>query len=220
MSAATASKARSTGEVAVVAHAGLLCLIAGFVDALGYFGHGHVFTANMTGNTVLLGAAIVRLDPVAIPYLVTIATFVAGVVIATVLVTLTRSVVAPLVASGLVLAAMSFVSMPPGLALAVLALVMGVQGGTITRFSGMRLPTVVVTSTLVNMIQGLLQAWLPGSVKEPLATAVQPFAIAWASYGAGGALAVLAEQHTGHPLMLPAALYICVALDLARRARV
>ncbi len=35
---------------------------AGFVDAASYLGLGGVFTANMTGNTVLLGLAIARLD--------------------------------------------------------------------------------------------------------------------------------------------------------------
>src|SRR5437764_7000500 len=35
-----------------------LALAAGFVDALSYLGLGRVFTANMTGNTVLLGVAV------------------------------------------------------------------------------------------------------------------------------------------------------------------
>jgi uncharacterized membrane protein YoaK (UPF0700 family) len=35
-----------------------LSLAAGCVDAVGYLGLGHVFVANMTGNTVLLGIAI------------------------------------------------------------------------------------------------------------------------------------------------------------------
>ncbi len=36
----------------------LLAIVAGFSDALGYVGLGRVFTANMTGNTILLGLAI------------------------------------------------------------------------------------------------------------------------------------------------------------------
>jgi uncharacterized membrane protein YoaK (UPF0700 family) len=35
-----------------------LALAAGFIDALSYLGLGRVFTANMTGNTVLLGVAV------------------------------------------------------------------------------------------------------------------------------------------------------------------
>lgn len=36
----------------------LLSLAAGCVDAVSYLGLNHVFTANMTGNTVLLGIAL------------------------------------------------------------------------------------------------------------------------------------------------------------------
>jgi len=36
----------------------LLACVAGSVDAVSYVGLGHVFTANMTGNTVLLGLAL------------------------------------------------------------------------------------------------------------------------------------------------------------------
>src|SRR5262249_55125597 len=36
----------------------LLAVAAGFSDALGYVALGRVFTANMTGNTILLGLAI------------------------------------------------------------------------------------------------------------------------------------------------------------------
>lgn len=38
----------------------LLCMSAGMVDVIGYLGLGHVLTANMTGNIVLLGIAIAR----------------------------------------------------------------------------------------------------------------------------------------------------------------
>src|SRR6266852_3198094 len=35
----------------------VLTIISGLVDAVSYLGLGHVFTANMTGNVVLLGFA-------------------------------------------------------------------------------------------------------------------------------------------------------------------
>jgi uncharacterized membrane protein YoaK (UPF0700 family) len=40
----------------------LLTCAAGYVDAIGYRGLDRVFTANMTGNTVLLGLALVEAD--------------------------------------------------------------------------------------------------------------------------------------------------------------
>ncbi|MFS0559275.1 YoaK family protein [Terribacillus sp. 179-K 1B1 HS] len=36
----------------------LLCALSGVIDVLGYIGLSHVFTANMTGNIVLLGIGI------------------------------------------------------------------------------------------------------------------------------------------------------------------
>ncbi|WP_426249842.1 YoaK family protein [Paenibacillus pabuli] len=36
----------------------MLCMSAGMVDVIGYLGLGHVLTANMTGNIVLLGIAV------------------------------------------------------------------------------------------------------------------------------------------------------------------
>jgi uncharacterized membrane protein YoaK (UPF0700 family) len=36
----------------------LLCMTSGIVDVIGYLGLGHVFTANMTGNIIMLGLAI------------------------------------------------------------------------------------------------------------------------------------------------------------------
>src|SRR6185437_715080 len=42
----------------LVASLAALTLVSGFLDAVSYLGLGHVFTANMTGNVVLLGFAI------------------------------------------------------------------------------------------------------------------------------------------------------------------
>lgn len=39
-----------------------LAFAAGYIDALSYLGLGRVFTANMTGSTVLLGIAIAQFD--------------------------------------------------------------------------------------------------------------------------------------------------------------
>lgn len=39
-----------------------LAFAAGYIDALSYLGLSRVFTANMTGNTVLLGIALAQLD--------------------------------------------------------------------------------------------------------------------------------------------------------------
>ncbi len=42
----------------------LLCLVAGIVDVIGYLNLGRVFTANMTGNIIIMGMAIGNLHTV------------------------------------------------------------------------------------------------------------------------------------------------------------
>lgn len=62
----------------------LLACTAGCVDALSYLKLGHVFTANMTGNTVLLGIAIGQWDgPAVLRSGLALLGFSAGVTIAT-----------------------------------------------------------------------------------------------------------------------------------------
>jgi uncharacterized membrane protein YoaK (UPF0700 family) len=48
--------ARESG-MRLLGRVGLLCLIAGLVDAYAYVSLGHIFAANMSGNIVLLAAA-------------------------------------------------------------------------------------------------------------------------------------------------------------------
>ena len=56
-----------------------LTFLTGMVDAITYLGLGHVFTANMTGNVVLLGFALVGADQVSIAgSLLSLAAFVVG----------------------------------------------------------------------------------------------------------------------------------------------
>src|SRR2546421_6567796 len=57
----------------------VLTFTTGMVDAVSYLGLGHIFTANMTGNVVLLGFALAGAGQVSIPAsLLAIAAFVAG----------------------------------------------------------------------------------------------------------------------------------------------
>jgi uncharacterized membrane protein YoaK (UPF0700 family) len=198
--------------------AAALCLIAGFVDAIGYFDLGHVFTANMTGNTVLLGVALVKADGIALTYAATIAAFCFGVVAATVLKIVRLPLPAVFLMAGTVLVGLTLVKTDTFVTLCVLAFTMGLQGGAISTFSGVRLPTVVVTSTLVNLIDGLVRRHF-ARLNIPLGSSphVPHLAAAWFAYGAGGAAGYLAEQYLGAPLLAPAALYVIVAVGLFQR---
>lgn len=200
-------------------HATTLCLIAGFVDAVGYIQHGQVFTANMTGNTVLLGASVVKGDWLALSYFATIAAFSLGVAISTLL--KLTGVSLPLIfgVAGGLLVGITAADLPGFVVLCSLAFVMGLQGGAISTFSGIRLPTVVVTSTLVNLIDGLVRR----SCNRSMAVATPPthlghLTAAWVAYGIGGGGAVLAQSHLALPLIVPAVLYAAVALGLVRGA--
>src|SRR5712692_612356 len=65
----------------------LLTWAAGSVDAIGYLGLGHVFTANMTGNIVLLGVALGQGNGfAALRSMVALGGFVLGVAIAALIV--------------------------------------------------------------------------------------------------------------------------------------
>ncbi|MBS0243922.1 MAG: hypothetical protein JSS20_17245, partial [Proteobacteria bacterium] len=84
-------------------------------------------------------------------------------------------------------------------------------------FSGIRLPTVVVTSTLVNLIDGLVRRRVVGpEPPAPTNTQLGHLAAAWIAYGAGGGSAVLAQGHLSAALLLvvPAVLYVTVAAGL------
>jgi len=201
-------------------HAAALCGIAGYVDAVGYFQFGHVFTANMTGNTVLLGASLVRGDAIALTYAGTLAEFALGVMMAVILKRKGIGVYWAMAANAVVLAALCLVAPSNLIVLLTLAGAMGLQGGTISSFSGIRLPTVVVTSTLVSLIEGvMLRASPPTNGPAPPTTQhVQHLAVAWLIYGVGGAGAVAAERMS-FPLLVPALVYLWVAWDLRQRAR-
>lgn len=65
----------------------VLCVTAGIVDVIGYLSLGHIFTANMTGNIVLLGLAIGNsLETTVFHSLTALGGFIIGVVGAAILV--------------------------------------------------------------------------------------------------------------------------------------
>jgi uncharacterized membrane protein YoaK (UPF0700 family) len=200
-------------------HASALCLIAGFVDAVGYVEHGQVFTANMTGNTVLLGASVVKGDILAVSYLATIVSFSLGVAGSTLLKLAGTALPLLFVIAGALLLIITLADLPGLLVLCALAFVMGLQGGAISTFSGIRLPTVVVTSTLVNLIDGIVMRGIHRGEAKPVPPPnLQHLAAAWLAYGIGGGVAVVAQSHLPVPLFVPALLYAAVAVGLLRGA--
>jgi uncharacterized membrane protein YoaK (UPF0700 family) len=143
-----------------------LTFSTGLVDAVSYLGLGRVFTANMTGNIVLLGFGLADSGglPVVAP-LVSLAAFLAGSAVGGVLAVRTGDRHAQHVARalgieiGLILAAAIVTAAtdvrPSTLAanavIALLALAMGVRNATVRRLAVPDLTTTVLTMTLTGL---------------------------------------------------------------------
>ncbi|MEU2419552.1 YoaK family protein [Streptomyces sp. NPDC007851] len=79
MSAASPNRDPETRGVRLVVVLLALMTVSGLIDAVSYLGLGHVFTANMTGNIVILGFAAAGAPGFSVPHSATsLACFVAG----------------------------------------------------------------------------------------------------------------------------------------------
>lgn len=208
-----------TPPPATALHAGLLCLTAGFVDAVGYFNLGHVFTANMTGNTVLLAASLAQAEwHEAFTYVIAVLAFLGGALLAAIL---DRSPARPYVGLLLIaaaLAAASAATLAVRAEIALLSAAMGLQGGSLSRFSGVRLQTIVLTGGLVNVADGLVErVWKRRSPDAVSTHALGMLCLAWLCYAAGSAGAVLTKELLQMQLLLPAGLVVLTAAALAWR---
>lgn len=202
-------------------HAALMSLAAGFIDAHGYFRLGHVFTANMTGNSVLLAVALADRDwSKATAYVETITAFIVGALAAAVIKRLIDRGFVVLLLVAAILVVLCVVDPGVRLSLAALAFAMGLQGGSLARFRGHRVQTVVLTSVLVHLAEGVVARTLPGAGSAiGSAPTIGLCALVWICYALGAAGAVLAAPFAPWPLAVPALLLAAVALDLGRRGR-
>jgi uncharacterized membrane protein YoaK (UPF0700 family) len=208
----------------------VLTFTTGLVDAVSYLGLGHVFTANMTGNIVLLGFGIAGGTglPVVSP-LISLAAFLVGAGAGGVLtrrlqnrnpqqLTLALSIEVALIAAAAVLAAAVTVH-PNGfsgdLLIALLALAMGVRNATVRRIAVPDLTTTVLTMTLTGLAAESSAAGGPGQGSVRRVAAVLAMLV--------GALvgALLIKTDLWLPLVLAAVLALLtwlVYVPAARRA--
>lgn len=144
----------------------VLTFTTGLVDAVSYLGLGHVFTANMTGNIVLLAFGIAGSGnlPVVAP-LVSLGAFLVGAGAGGILavrmaghprntLTIALAIEATLIGAATVLSAA--LDVRPGAAsgdavIALLALAMGVRNATVRRLGVPDLTTTVLTMTLTGL---------------------------------------------------------------------
>jgi len=152
----------------------LLAWTAGSVDAIGFLGLNHVFTANMTGNTVLLGLTLGQGHGfAAIPNVIALLGFGMGVALGAVIVERggksgdwDRRVTGAVFLEGIMLAAFTVLwhAAPGGAArssnvlyllIALSALAMGIQSAAVRRLNLPGVATTYVTGTMTSLIAGL-----------------------------------------------------------------
>jgi uncharacterized membrane protein YoaK (UPF0700 family) len=197
------------------------------VDAFGFVDLNGVYTAAMTGNTVLLGIALARQHwPAALFIAFTIGSFFCGCLIAS----LIRRCLPKPALELFIMAALLIVTqgvhgrLPhlPFIELPLLTLAMAMQGETISRFSGISIQTIVVTNNLVKCADALidflgaqivrLRNGTDRAAGVGLVAAIAPGS-AWLAYmvGAGGGCA--AVMYLPVPLIIPVLFLVVAACD-------
>ncbi|MBN9513722.1 MAG: DUF1275 domain-containing protein [Alphaproteobacteria bacterium] len=186
---------------------------------MGYITMGGVFAANMTGNTVLAGIDLAKADYVgAWHHLTPLVAFLAGAMLARVLLRLRGSPVIGLLIEAAIIAGVGFVDIGEEPAVMVVALAMGIQASTITSFAGSAISTVVVTSTLARTADAAVDWLWPGAgVKPPSATNTLLMTLTWSGYLVGAVIGAMLVARVAYPLLVPAGLLLVVLLlDLTK----
>lgn len=197
--------------------AALLALGAGFVDAYGYISLGHVFVANMTGTTVLLGIAAVHGDgSLAAHYVLTVGAFAAGALFGALLKRITGRGSTPLLIGGAALIGLVVAAPSRVTALVLLAAVMGLQGSAVARFRSISLQTIVITGTIVRLAEGVVTTVLGGGKAEPdVHEANVHHALTWSGYLIGAGAGGIALERLAMPLLPPACAILAATALLA-----
>jgi uncharacterized membrane protein YoaK (UPF0700 family) len=143
-----------------------MTFVTGFVDAVSYLGLGHVFTANMTGNVVLLGFAVVGATQLSVARsLTSLAAFMVGAAIGGRIALRSRDVSSRrwLVTAGMSEVLMLFIAAsaamvidraaPLGVYAVIVftALPMGLRTATVRRLGVADITTTVLTTTLAGL---------------------------------------------------------------------
>jgi uncharacterized membrane protein YoaK (UPF0700 family) len=206
----------------------VLTFSTGLVDAVSYLGLGRVFTANMTGNIVLLGFGVAGSEglPVVAP-LVSLAAFLVGSAVGGMLATATQDrhpdhvaralgIEAVLILVAAVVAAAIDVepgTFDAGVVIALLAMAMGVRNATVRKLGVPDLTTTVLTMTLTGLAADSRVAGGSGSGSVRRIAAV----LAMLTGALAGAL--LLDISLVPPLLAAAGLALLVALAYVPAAR-
>jgi uncharacterized membrane protein YoaK (UPF0700 family) len=197
---------------------------AGYVDAISYLALGRVFTANMTGNTVLFGLALVHGEIASIVNtLVALAGFLVGGAIGARIAYRgprddgwPRGVTIALGVECVLLAVLANERTSAG-AFAVLlaALAMGIQSAAARRLDVLGVATTFLTGTLTSLVSLIARH---GVLPSASGHGKRFLAGVWSVYVAGAMAAGLLNRHLpDHDLLVPPALVATVVVLAAAR---
>ncbi|MGW5480320.1 YoaK family protein [Streptomyces sp. NPDC004008] len=198
--------------------------VSGLIDAISYLGLGHVFTANMTGNVVIIGFAAAGVPGFSVVgSLVSLAAFLLGALVAGRLETVMRRRTAPrwlrltLVLETVLLATATAVAFTAShtvdVLIALIALAMGLRNGTVRKLAVPDVTTTVLTLTLT----GLASDSRPAGGTNPRAGRRLASVLGMLAGAFGGALLV---RHTGlgWPLLVGTIGTAAAVLTVPRRS--
>jgi uncharacterized membrane protein YoaK (UPF0700 family) len=194
--------------------AGLLTVVAGMADAVGYISLGGIFAANMTGNTVLAGIAVAEAQyGLAGRRLLPLLAFFLGALLARLLLCLLHKPSAPLLLEAALLAVAGFAGLGSDAELMIVALAIGLQASAITHFGGSAVSTVAVTSTLARMADATLDRLWPAPAHRLPSIAMPPLlALSWLGYLLGAVAGGLLLPVLAWPLLVPAGLLLVIVV--------
>jgi uncharacterized membrane protein YoaK (UPF0700 family) len=208
---------------------------AGAVDGLSYTGLGHVLTANMTGNTVLLGLALGQVEGLAsLRSIIALVGFAVGACIAGLMVEppqapaeLRRALRSAFTLEGIILLAVALLWLraqgAPGahavyLLIALSAFAMGIQSAAMRRSGSSGIVTTYITGTItalcVGLVMRLRHAALPQPDAGPSSHRVRWHAAVVVTYGLGALATGAIQTHAPLWTAFPPALALALALFL------
>jgi uncharacterized membrane protein YoaK (UPF0700 family) len=212
-------KISAQGLLPPMLQAGLLVMIAGYADAIGFLQH-RAFAGQMTGNTILLAISVAEGGwSQAGFYLAVILSFLVGVAISGSLVRLGYAQALALSLAAVALALCAFVTARWGALL--LAFAMGAQNAAATHFGAATLNTVFITGDLQKLFEKVLAwVWQPSAVAKDEASSAgfATLALVWLEYFAGALIGALAHATLSYPLLIPAVLLPFVLLRRFKRS--
>jgi uncharacterized membrane protein YoaK (UPF0700 family) len=204
----------------------VLTVVSGMVDAVSYLGLGHVFTANMTGNVVLLGFAAAGAPGFSVPAsLASLGSFLVGAAcagrITRHIASRRRWLLVAMVTEGVFAGGAAAVAATANgvigsgwvryTVIVLLAFAMGVRNSTIRRLAVPELTTTVLTMTLTGLAA---DSSLAGGNNPRVARRTS--AVAAMLIGAVSGAAFFLHQRATWPLVLVAVLVLVTAFVFAR----